>query len=438
LTAAIVSVHGRQIFDSRGRPTVEVELGLADGSSGRAAVPSGASTGRNEAHELRDADSVAFEGRGVSQAVAHVNGELGRSIVGRDAQDQAGIDTVLRQTDGTPDCHRLGANAVLGVSLAACRAAAEHRRRPLYAHIAQLSGVSAPVLPMPMVNILSGGAHARNGMDLQDFLVIPVAAQTYGESLHMVAGVRMAAEKLMLRRGLTTLLADEGGLSPGCRSAREALDLLVEAIALAGFVPGEEVAIALDVAASELLKAPGRYRFEREDRTRNPGEMIDLMGELANSYPILSIEDPLDQEDWSGWKRLTDRLSGLQIIGDDLFATNPARIALGISQGAANAVLVKVNQIGTLTAALEAISIARAAGYRCVISARSGETEDPFIADLAVGTASGQIKIGSFRSSERLSKYNQLLRIEEALGDAFAGRTALPPGHHSVRPREAV
>ena len=393
---------------------MEVEIRLADGSSGRAAVPSGASTGRNEAHELRDGDSAAFEGRGVTLAVAHVNGEIGRAIVDRDAHDQAGIDAVLRQTDGTPDCHRLGANALLGTSLAVCRAAADHRQQPLYARIAELSGVSAPMLPMPMVNILSGGAHARNGMDLQDFLVIPVAARTYGESLHIVAAIRTAAEKLMLRRGLTTLLADEGGLSPGCRSARDALDLLVEAIALAGFRPRDEVAIALDVAASELLEAPGRYRFEREDRTRDTGEMIDMMGELANSYPILSIEDPLDQEDWSGWKRLTERLAGLQIIGDDLFTTNPARIALGISQGAANAVLVKVNQIGTLTAALEAISIARAAGYRCVISARSGETEDPFIADLAVGTASGQVKIGSFRSSERLAKYNQLLRIESS------------------------
>ena len=292
MTTAIASVHGRQIFDSRGRPTVEVEVRLADGTSGRAAVPSGASTGRNEAHELRDGDSGAFEGRGVSRAVAHVNGELGRAIVGRDARDQAAIDALLRQTDGTPDCHRLGANAVLGTSLATCRAAADHCRRPLYAHIADLSGVSAPALPMPMVNILSGGAHARSGMDLQDFLVIPVAARTYSESLHIVAAVRTAAEQVMVRRGLTTLLADEGGLSPGCRSAREALDLLVEAIDLAGFVSGEEVAIALDVAASELLEAPGRYRFEREEKTRSTGEMIDLMGELASAYPILSIEYP--------------------------------------------------------------------------------------------------------------------------------------------------
>jgi enolase len=434
LTAAIVSVHGRQIFDSRGRPTVEVEVQLVDGSTGRAAVPSGASTGRYEAHELRDGDFAAFEGLGVSRAVAHVNGELGRAIIGQDAQDQRQIDDLLRQTDGTADCHRLGANAVLGVSLATCRGAANYRRRPLYAYIAELAGVSAPVLPMPMVNILSGGAHAQNSMDFQDFLVIPAAAPTFGRSLQMIAAVRAAADRLMLRRGLTTLLADEGGLSPGCRSAREALDLLVEAIEQAGFRPGKDVAIAVDVAASELLEAPGRYRFEREDRTRSTGEMIDLMTDLAKFYPIVSIEDPLDQEDWNGWKQLTDGLPGIQIIGDDLFTTDPARIASGVSQGIANAVLVKVNQIGTLTAALEAISIARAAGYRCVISARSGETEDSFIADLAVGTASGQVKIGSFRSSERLSKYNQLIRIEESIGGSFAGREALPLGCSAPSP----
>jgi enolase len=437
LTSAIVSVHGRQIFDSRGRPTVEVEVRLTDGATGRASVPSGASTGRNEAHELRDGDYAVFEGFGVSRAVAHVNGELSRAIVGQDALGQRQIDALLRHTDGTPDCHRLGANAILGVSLAVCRAAAKHRRQALHAYIAELSQVSAPALPMPMVNILSGGAHARNGMDFQDFLVIPMAASTYSGSLQMVAAVRTAADRLMLQRGLTTLLADEGGLSPGCQSPRQALDLLVEAIAHAGFRPGEDLAIAIDVAASELLEAPGRYRFEREGRTRSTSEMVDLMADLARSYPILSIEDPLDQEDWSGWKQITDRLAGLQIIGDDLFTTDPARIESGVSHGIANAVLIKVNQIGTLTAALEAIAVARAAGYRCVISARSGETEDPFIADLAVGTACGQIKIGSLRGSERLSKYNQLIRIEESADVGFAGREVLAPGN-ITRPRVTV
>ena len=426
MTASIASVHGRQIFDSRGRPTVEVEVRLADGSTGWAAVPSGASTGRNEVHELRDGDASAFDGLGVLRAVSHVNSELGQAVLGKDALDQARLDALLRDVDGTAGYSRLGANAVLGVSLAACRAAAMHLRRPLFAHIADMGGIGAPLLPMPMVNILSGGAHARNGMDFQDFLVIPAAATTYGAAVHMVAAIRTAADRLMTARGLTTLLADEGGLSPGYRSAHEALNLLMEAIVEAGFVPGEHVAIALDVAASELLESPGLYRFKREGRTRNTDEMIELIAQLVSTYPIVSVEDPLDQEDWDGWKRLTHRLSNLQIVGDDLFTTNPARIRSGIAQGVANAVLVKVNQIGTLTAALEAIGTARAAGYRCVISARSGETEDPFIADLAVGTASGQIKIGSFRSSERLSKYNQLIRLEESVG-RFAGRDVLAP-----------
>ena len=426
MTASIASVHGRQIFDSRGRPTVEVEVRLADGSTGWAAVPSGASTGRNEVHELRDGDASAFDGLGVLRAVSHVNSELGQAVLGKDALDQARLDALLRDVDGTAGYSRLGANAVLGVSLAACRAAALHLRRPLFTHIADMCGIGAPLLPMPMVNILSGGAHARNGMDFQDFLVIPAAATTYGAAVHMVAAIRTAADRLMTAHGLTTLLADEGGLSPGYRSAHEALNLLMEAIVEAGFVPGEHVAIALDVAASELLESPGLYRFKREGRTRNTDEMIELIAQLVSTYPIVSVEDPLDQEDWDGWKRLTHRLSNLQIVGDDLFTTNPARIRSGIAQGVANAVLVKVNQIGTLTAALEAIGTARAAGYRCVISARSGETEDPFIADLAVGTASGQIKIGSFRSSERLSKYNQLIRIEESVG-RFAGRDVLAP-----------
>jgi len=412
------------VLDSRGRPTIEAEIRVAGGAIGRAVVPSGASTGRHEAHELRDDDASVYEGRGVLRAVAHINGEIASALRGMDAREQSAIDSRLREIDGTPDLRRLGANAILGASLAACRAAAAQEGRPVYRRIAELCGVAAPILPLPMVNILSGGAHARRGMDLQDFLVIPLAATTYAEALEMVVAVRAAADVVATRRGLTSLLADEGGLSPGFPTSDQALDLMIEVIEQAGFRPGDDVAIALDCAASELCAQAGLYRFSREGVERTTDEMIEMVGRLVARYPILSIEDPLDQEDWEGWRRLTARFGRRQIVGDDLFTTDPGRIAHGIELGTANSVLIKVNQIGTLSGALAALRLARDAGYGLVVSARSGETEDPFIADLAVGTASGQIKIGSVRSSERLSKYNQLLRIEEEVGH-YAGASAL-------------
>lgn len=423
----IAAVEARQILDSRGRPTVEVDVVLAGGAAGRASVPSGASTGRNEVHELRDGDAAWYSGQGVRRAVANVTTKLGPAIVGRRAEDQRSLDSLLRDLDGTPDLSALGANAVLGVSLALCRASAAAMGQPLYRRIAELAGSAGPQMPCPMVNILSGGLHAGRGMDLQDFLAIPVSARSYSEALHMMAKLRAAASDVATRRGLPILLADEGGLSPGLASVEAALDLMMETIEEAGFAAGDEIAIALDVAASELFAATGFYELRREGRSLTAGELVAAIQGWTERYPIVSIEDGLHDEDWEHWPELTRRLPNVQIIGDDFFSTNPHRILRGISVGAANAVLIKVNQNGTLSGTLDAIAAARSGGYATVVSARSGETEDSFIADLAVGTAAGQIKIGSLRSSERLSKYNQLLRIEAESQAPFASRLSLPP-----------
>ncbi len=426
MTTAIDSLRARQILDSRGRPTVEVDVRLADGSFGRASVPSGASTGTHEAHELRDGGS-GYEGRSVRHAVANVHGAIAAAIQGKDASDQRGIDALLVELDGTARLERLGANAVLGTSLAVCRAAAASRRQPLFSYIARLAGTPEIALPMPMVNILSGGLHAGRGMDVQDFLAIPARAHSIDEAIDLVSRVRSAAVRVMEERGLSTLLADEGGLSPGLASGRDALQLLVESIEAAGLRPGADIVIAIDVAATALWdRAAGVYRLAREGRVATSDEMIAIAESWVNEFPIVSIEDALDEEDWPGWRRLTERLGRrIRLVGDDLFTTNLERVERGIAQGVANGVLVKLNQNGTLTGTLDVVAAARAAGYAPVISARSGETEDPFIADLAVGTAAGQIKIGSVRCGERLAKYNQLLRIEEESGAPFAGMTAI-------------
>jgi enolase len=419
-------IHARQVLDSRGRPTVEVDVHLADGSFGRASVPSGASTGTHEAHELRDG-GIEWQGRGVRRAVANVGGPLAAAVSGLDALAQREVDTRLVDADGSPRLERLGANAVLGVSLAVCRAAAARQRQPLYARIAELAGTAEPAMPMPMVNILSGGLHAGRGMDVQDFLVVPAGARSIEEAIDFASRVRNAAVRVMEARGLPTLLADEGGLSPGLATGRDALLLLVESIERAGLRPGADAVIAIDVAATALWDgAAGAYRLAREGRMASSDEMIAMAAGWADEFPIVSIEDALDEEDWTGWRRLTERLGRrLRLVGDDLFTTSLDRLAQGIAQQAANGVLVKLNQNGTLSGTLDVVAAARAAGYAPVISARSGETEDPFIADLAVGTAAGQIKIGSLRCGERLAKYNQLLRIEEESRAPFAGMAAV-------------
>jgi enolase len=422
----IQSIRARQVLDSRGRPTVEVDVHLADGSFGRASVPSGASTGTHEAHELRDG-GIEWQGRGVRRAVANVGGPLAAAVTGLDALAQREVDTRLVDADGSPRLERLGANAVLGVSLAVCRAAAARQRQPLYARIAELAGTAEPAMPMPMVNILSGGLHAGRGMDVQDFLVVPAGARSIEEAIDFAGRVRNAAVRVMEARGLPTLLADEGGLSPGLATGRDALLLLVESIERAGLRPGADAVIAIDVAATALWDgAAGAYRLAREGRMASSDEMIAMAAGWADEFPIVSIEDALDEEDWTGWRRLTERLGRrLRLVGDDLFTTSLDRLAQGIAQQAANGVLVKLNQNGTLSGTLDVVAAARAAGYAPVISARSGETEDPFIADLAVGTAAGQIKIGSLRCGERLAKYNQLLRIEEESRAPFAGMAAV-------------
>jgi enolase len=418
-STSIASVRARQIFDSRGRPTVEAEVLLRDGSIGRASAPSGASTGRHEAHELRDGDPGLHAGRGVQKAVAHVNGEIAHSLVGRNAADQSAVDTRMRALDGSDNLCRLGANAVLATSLAVCRASAASHALPLHRYIAILAGNCEPTMPMPMVNILSGGAHANRGMDLQDFLVVPVGARDFQQALKIVLDVRLAADRVVAARGQTTLLADEGGLSPRCRQAREALELMVEAIRTAGLVPGRDAAIAIDVAATELFSS-GTYELHNAGVGLSSDQMIAAVAEWQRDYPLVSVEDALHEDDWSGWSQLTSQLGGLQLVGDDLFATNVSRIQEGIRLRAANAVLIKPNQNGTLSGTLEVIRQARRGGYATVVSARSGETEDAFIADLAVGTGAGQIKIGSVRTSERMAKYNQLIRISEDSSIAFA------------------
>jgi len=422
-SARIAEIRARQILDSRGRPTVEADVWLENGSMGRACAPSGASRGSYEAWELRDEDPDHYDGLGVRQAVANANTELSAAIVGQDSLAQDRVDALMREADGTTSLRRLGANAILAVSMAVARAAANHRGVALYQHIADLAGTGLS-MPMPMTNILSGGAHAGRGMDLQDFLVIPVGAESYSEALEMIGRVRAASAMLLKEVGKTTLLADEGGLSPGFAKAETAMDLMVRAFEAAGLRPGDDAAIALDVAASELF-SDGRYRLDGEGEIFSSTEMSAFILDLARRFPVISIEDPLAEDDWDNWRTFTAALPGVQIVGDDLFVTNVDRIQKGIDQGVANAALIKLNQNGTVSGTIAATAAARAAGYAAVVSARSGETEDTFIADLSVGLGAGQIKIGSVRSSERLAKYNQLLRIGEAANLPFAGVTGI-------------
>jgi enolase len=423
--SAITEVEGWEALDSRGRPTVGARVRLAGGLEGTALVPSGASTGAREAHELRDGDPARRHGLGVLRAVAHVNGEIRDAVMGLNAGAQKQVDAAMRSLDGTPGLSRLGANAVLAVSLAVARAGAAAAGFPLYKHIARLYGGAEPSLPMPMVNILSGGLHAGHGMDIQDFLVIPVGAATYAQALDWSLAVRQSAADLMAARGLAILLADEGGLSPGFADSREALTLMVQAIEAAGLRPGEDAAIALDVAASGLAQMDGRYAFPRAGETLTAPELIDRLAAWARDFPIVSIEDGLGENDVDHWPALTERLAHIQIVGDDLFCTNPFAIGHGRDHHHANAALIKVNQAGTLSAAIAATWTALEGGMGAIVSARSGETEDDFIADLAVGTGAGQIKIGSLRGAERLTKYTRLSRIEAAEGLPFAGRTRL-------------
>jgi enolase len=410
--SAIERVHARQILDSRGNPTVEVELALRSGATGRAAVPSGASTGEFEATELRDG-GPEYLGKGVTKAVGHVNGEIAETIAGLDAGDQSGLDRKLIELDGTPNKSRLGANAILGVSLAAAHAAAAEESLPLWRY---LGGESAHVLPVPMMNVLNGGAHADNSVDFQEFMVIPAGASSFSEGLRWGAEVFHALKKTLHDRKLGTGGGDEGGFAPDLESNEAALQMLVAAIESAGYTPGDQIAIALDPATSEIYKS-GAYDLEHEGRKLSSAELADYWATLAGKYPILSIEDGMDEEDWDGWKVLTDKIGDkVQLVGDDLFVTNVDRLKRGIDAGVGNSILIKVNQIGTLTETLAAIAMAREAGYTAVMSHRSGETEDVTIADLAVATGCGQIKTGAPSRSDRVAKYNQLLRIEEALG----------------------
>jgi enolase len=419
----IERVHARQILDSRGNPTVEAEVSLRSGALGRAAVPSGASTGEFEATELRDG-GAAWSGKGVTQAVANVNGEIAAAVHGIDAGDQATLDRTLIELDGTPNKSRLGANAILGVSLAAAHAAAAEEGQPLWRY---LGGEAAHVLPVPMMNVLNGGAHADNKVDFQEFMVVPVGAPSFSEALRMGAETFHALKRTLHDAGLGTAGGDEGGFAPDLGSNEEALQFLVRGIEAAGYRPGEDVAIALDPAVSELFQAGAGYVLEHEGRTLSAAELADYWADLAGRYPILSIEDGMDEEDWDGWRTLTDRIGAtVQLVGDDLFVTNTQRLRRGIELGVGNSILVKVNQIGTLTETLDAIRTAREAGYTAVMSHRSGETEDVTIADLAVATGCGQIKTGAPSRSDRVAKYNQLLRIEEQLGGdaAYPGRSA--------------
>jgi enolase len=419
---AIVDVHARQILDSRGNPTVEVEVTLEDGSSGRAAVPSGASTGAHEAVEKRDGDKSRYLGKGVTQAVEAVTGEIADAVVGIDAEEQAEIDALLIEIDGTENKSRLGANAILGVSLATAKAAADARGLPLYRYV---GGVAAQVLPVPMMNIINGGEHADNPIDFQEFMVMPVGAENLAEAVRCGAEIFHTLKKRLSEAGHSTAVGDEGGFAPGLASTRDALDFIMTSVEQAGYRPGDDVMLALDCAATEYFR-DGAYRMEGEGRTFSPAEMVDFLAELAEAYPIASIEDGMAEDDWEGWKLLTDRIGNrVQLVGDDLFVTNTKRLATGIERGIGNSILVKVNQIGTLTETLDAVSTAQRASYTAVMSHRSGETEDTTIADLAVATNCGQIKTGSLARSDRLAKYNQLIRIEEELGTSakYAGRS---------------
>ncbi len=421
---AIVQVHGRQILDSRGNPTVEVDVTLEDGSDGRAAVPSGASTGAHEAVERRDGDMGRWLGRGVEGAVRSVNGEIAEALAGRDATNQVEVDSALIALDGTANKSRLGANAILGASLATAKAAAASANMPLYRYV---GGVEAALLPVPMMNILNGGAHADNPIDFQEFMVMPVGAPTFSEALRCGVEIFHCLKSGLTKAGLSTAVGDEGGFAPNIASAREALDLIVRAVTGAGYCPGDDVLIALDCAATEYFK-DGRYVLEGEGRSLDPEAMVEDLAGLVEDYPIASLEDGMAEDDMAGWKLLTERLGGqVQLVGDDLFVTNEQRLASGIAGGIANSILIKVNQIGTLTETIAAVRLAQGSGYTAVMSHRSGETEDSTIADLAVALSCGQIKTGSLARSDRLAKYNQLIRIEEELGTVatYAGRSAL-------------
>ena len=420
----IIDITGREILDSRGNPTVEVDVTLEDGTMGRAAVPSGASTGMHEAVELRDGDKARYLGKGVLNAVAAVNGEIAEELVGVDATEQVAIDQALIELDGTPNKARLGANAILGVSLAAAKAAADFTAQPLYRYV---GGTGARTLPVPMMNIINGGEHADNPIDIQEFMIMPVAAENIREAVRMGAEVVHTLKKELSAAGLSTGIGDEGGFAPNLNSTRDALDFILKSVEKAEYRPGEDIMLALDCAATEYFKN-GAYVLSGEGKTLNREENVDYLAALVADYPILSIEDGCAEDDWDGWKLLTDRLGDkVQLVGDDNFVTNPGRIARGIAEGCANSLLVKVNQIGSLTETLEAVDMAHRARMTCVMSHRSGETEDATIADLAVATNCGQIKTGSLARSDRLAKYNQLIRIEEMLGEAarYAGRSIL-------------
>jgi len=421
---AISHVHARQILDSRGNPTVEVDVLLADGSLGRAAVPSGASTGAHEAVELRDGDKSRWGGKGVEKAVANVNGEIATAVAGQDADDQAAIDRALITLDGTQNKARLGANAILGVSLATAKATANSLGMPLYQY---LGGAEANLLPVPMMNILNGGVHADNGIDFQEFMVMPVGAPSFAEALRCGAEIFHALKSALHGAGLSTAVGDEGGFAPAIQNSREALDFIEKAVSAAGHRLGDDVLLALDCAASEYFK-DGVYRMIGEGKMLSSADNADFLTELATAYPIASVEDGMAEDDWNGWKLLTERLGHrAQLVGDDLFVTNVTRLEKGIADGIANSILIKVNQIGTLTETVEAVRLAQANGYTAVMSHRSGETEDATIADLAVALNCGQIKTGSLARSDRTAKYNQLLRIEEELGASacYAGRAAI-------------
>jgi enolase len=422
----IVKVAGREILDSRGNPTVEADVVLADGSLGRAAVPSGASTGEHEAVELRDGDKKRYLGKGVQTAVKNINTEIEKAILGMDASDQSAVDARMIKLDGTPNKGRLGANAILAVSMATARASADSQACPLYRY---LGGVGANLLPVPMMNILNGGAHADNSVDPQEFMIAPYGAAKFSEALRMGAEVFHTLKGVLKKRGYSTSVGDEGGFAPNLKSNDEALEVVMEAIAKAGYKPGEQIGIALDPASSEFYdKDKKKYVFKKSDKSeRTSAQMVEFWAKWCEQYPIVSIEDGMAEDDWDGWKSMTDVLGKkIQLVGDDLFVTNSRRLAMGIERGVANSILVKVNQIGSLTETLDAMRMAFNAGYTAMVSHRSGETEDAFIADLAVATAAGQIKTGSASRTDRIAKYNQLLRIEEELGAGakYAGRKA--------------
>ena len=421
---AIIDIFAREILDSRGNPTVEVDVTLEDGTMGRAAVPSGASTGAHEAVEKRDGDTARYLGKGVLEAVASVNGELAENLIGEDATEQRAIDLMMCELDGTPNKSRLGANAILGVSLAVAKAAADATAQPLYRYV---GGTGARILPVPMMNIINGGEHADNPIDIQEFMIMPVSADNIREAVRMGAEVFHTLKKELSAAGLSTGIGDEGGFAPNLSSARDALDFILRAVEKAGYKPGDDIMLALDCASTEYFKN-GKYEMKGEGKTLTSAENVDYLAALCADYPILSIEDGCAEDDWDGWQLLTERLGGsVQLVGDDLFVTNPARLADGIARGCGNSLLVKVNQIGTLSETLDAVMMADRAGYTSVMSHRSGETEDATIADLAVATNCGQIKTGSLARSDRLAKYNQLIRIEEMLGATaeYAGRSIL-------------